>query len=80
MQVRSWHGENDPGPKCPGCASSQPEGQGRDGGHVALRLFEFREIAERPTLAEFRERLHKRKPLPVALDTGGLLREERTAR
>jgi predicted nucleic acid-binding protein len=42
-------------------------------------LAEFREIAERPTLAEFRERLHKRKPLPVALDTGGLLREERTA-
>ena len=43
-------------------------------------LVEFREIAERPTLAEFRERLHKRKPLPVALDTGGLLREERSAR
>jgi antitoxin FitA len=43
-------------------------------------LGEFREIAERPTLAEFRERLHKRKPLAVALDTGGLLREERTAR
>ena len=40
-------------------------------------LGELREIAERPTLAEFRERLHKRKPLPVALDTGGLLREER---
>ncbi len=31
-------------------------------------------------LGEFRERLHKRKPFPVALDTGGLLREERTAR
>jgi antitoxin FitA len=43
-------------------------------------LGELREIAERPTLAEFRERLHKRKPLPVALDTSGLLREERTAR
>src|ERR1035438_5750918 len=43
-------------------------------------LAELREIAERPTLAEFRERLHKRKPLPVALDTSGLLREERTAR
>jgi plasmid stability protein len=43
-------------------------------------LGELREIAERPTLAEFRERLHKRKPLSVALDTGGLLREERTAR
>jgi antitoxin FitA len=43
-------------------------------------LGELREIAERPTLAEFRERLHKRKPLPVALDTSGLLREERTSR
>jgi plasmid stability protein len=43
-------------------------------------LDEFREIAERPTLAEFRERLHKRRALPVALDTGGLLRKERTAR
>ena len=43
-------------------------------------LVELREIAERPTLAEFRERLHKRKPLPAVLDTGGLLREERSAR
>jgi antitoxin FitA len=43
-------------------------------------LGELREIAERPTLAEFRERLHRRKPLRVALDTGGLLREERIAR
>jgi plasmid stability protein len=43
-------------------------------------LAELREIAERPTLAEFRERLHKRKPLEVALDAGGLIREERTAR
>jgi plasmid stability protein len=42
-------------------------------------LSEFREIAERPTLAEFRERLHKRKPLRAVLDTGGLLREERSA-
>src|SRR6266436_3186221 len=31
-------------------------------------------------LGEFRERLHKRKPLPAALDTSGLLREERAAR
>src|ERR1700677_676743 len=43
-------------------------------------LVELREIAERPTLVEFRERLHKRKPLPIVLDTGGLLREERSAR
>jgi plasmid stability protein len=43
-------------------------------------LGELREIAERPTLAEFRERLHTRRPLRVALDTAGLMREERAAR
>jgi antitoxin FitA len=43
-------------------------------------LGELREIAERPTLAEFRERLHKHKPLPAVLDTAGLLRQERAAR
>lgn len=43
-------------------------------------LGEFREIAERPTLAEFRERLHTRRPLRVVLDTATLVREERAAR
>ncbi len=43
-------------------------------------LGELREIAERPTLAEFRERLHGRKPVAVALDTASMLHEERTAR
>jgi antitoxin FitA len=43
-------------------------------------LGELREIAERPTLAEFRERLHTRRPFPAALDTAGLVREERAAR
>jgi len=43
-------------------------------------LGELREIAERPTLAEFRERLHKRKPVAVTPDTADLLREERAAR
>jgi plasmid stability protein len=43
-------------------------------------LGELREIAERPTLAEFRERLHTRRPFPAALDTPGLVREERAAR
>ncbi len=43
-------------------------------------LGELREIVERPTLAEFRERLHTRRPLPVTLDTAGLVREERAAR
>lgn len=43
-------------------------------------LGELREIADRPTLAEFRERLHTRRPFQVALDTAGLVREERAAR
>jgi len=43
-------------------------------------LGELREIAQRPTLAEFRERLHKRRPLSIALDTAGLVRQERAAR
>jgi antitoxin FitA len=43
-------------------------------------LAELREIADRPTLAEFRELLHKRSPHPAALDTSGLLLEERAAR
>jgi len=43
-------------------------------------LGELREIAERPTLAEFRERLHTRRPVQAALDAAGLLREERVAR
>jgi len=40
-------------------------------------LSEIREIAERPTLAELRERLHKRRPVAAELDTARLLREER---
>jgi len=43
-------------------------------------LGELREIAERPTLAEFRDRLHTRKPIAVAPDTARLTREERAAR
>lgn len=43
-------------------------------------LVELREIAERPTLAEFRDRLHTRRPVDTALDTAALLREERAAR
>ena len=43
-------------------------------------LGELREIAERPTLAEFRERLHARRPVSGSLDTAGLVREERAAR
>lgn len=43
-------------------------------------LGELREIAERPTMAEFRERLHTRRPVSVDLDTAALVREERAAR
>ena len=43
-------------------------------------LRELQEIANRPTLTGFRDRLHKRKPLSVALDTARLVREERRPR
>lgn len=43
-------------------------------------LREIREIAERPTLAELRERLHRRRPVSAQIDTARLLREEREAR
>ena len=40
-------------------------------------LTEIKELAERPTLAEFRMRLHKRKPVLARLDTARLVREQR---
>ena len=43
-------------------------------------LAEIREIAERPTLAEMRDRLRTRKPVAAELDTASLVREERDAR
>lgn len=43
-------------------------------------LGELWEIAERPTLAEFRAHLHTRKPVSVALDSAALMRDERAAR
>ena len=65
-----------------------------DGFHCALKsraslagmslseylLAELREIAERPTLAEFRERLHKRLPVSMDVDAARILRQEREAR
>jgi len=42
-------------------------------------LAEIKEIAERPTLAELRDRLHTRKAVTLALDTARLVREEREA-
>lgn len=43
-------------------------------------LAEIREIAQRPTLQELRERLHKRRRVSVTLDTAQLVREERETR
>ena len=43
-------------------------------------LAEIREVAERPTLAELRARMHQRKPVAVPIDTGRLVREERDSR
>ena len=43
-------------------------------------LAEIKEIAERPTLAELRERLHRRKPISARINTARLVREERDAR
>lgn len=43
-------------------------------------LAEIKEIAERPTLAELRERLHKRKRTAAQLDTARLVQEEGEAR
>jgi antitoxin FitA len=43
-------------------------------------LSEIREIAERPTLAELRDRLRTRKAVTLLLDTARLVSEEREAR
>jgi antitoxin FitA len=43
-------------------------------------LSEIREIAERPTLTELRDRLHQRRPVTVPIDTARMVREEREAR
>jgi plasmid stability protein len=43
-------------------------------------LTEIKEIAERPTLAELRERLHTRKAVTTPLDSAFMVREERGTR
>ena len=42
-------------------------------------LSEIKEIAERPTLAELRERLQKREPVLAQCDSDRLVRNEREA-
>ena len=63
-------------------SSPKPEGEGRNVGMSlsGYLLKEFREIAARPTLSEFRKRLHARESIPDALDTARLLREDRAVR
>jgi plasmid stability protein len=43
-------------------------------------LSEIKEVAERPTLAEMRERLHKREPVLTKLNSAHMIREERDGR
>jgi antitoxin FitA len=43
-------------------------------------LKELAEIAERPTLSELREQLHKRKPVTAQFDTARMLQQERETR
>ena len=43
-------------------------------------LVELKEIAQRPTLSELRERLHKREAVALPFDSARLLREERENR
>lgn len=43
-------------------------------------LAEIKEIAGRPTLAELRERLHRRQRVTVDFDSARMIREERATR
>ena len=43
-------------------------------------ISEIKEVADRPTLAEMRERLHQREPIAITVDTARLVREERDSR
>ena len=43
-------------------------------------LSEIRESAKVPTLAEFRERLHKLEPVTITIDSVRIVREEREER
>ena len=43
-------------------------------------LAEIEDLAQRPTIAELRQRLHKRKPVVADLATASFVREEREAR
>ena len=46
----------------------------------AFLLSEIRQLAERPTIGELRERLHRREPVNLKISAGRAVREERDAR
>jgi antitoxin FitA len=43
-------------------------------------LAEIRELAERPTIEEVRERLHRREPVTLKISAARAVREERDSR
>ena len=43
-------------------------------------LSEIRQLAERPTIGELRERLHQREPVNLKISAARAVREERDAR
>lgn len=43
-------------------------------------LAEIKEVSERPTLAELRERLHRRQSVSLRLNTARVIQEERRPR
>ncbi len=43
-------------------------------------LSEIRQLAERPTMGELRERLHRREPVKLKISAARAVREERDAR
>lgn len=43
-------------------------------------LSEIRQLAERPTMEELRERLHRREPVKLKMSAAQAVREERDAR
>jgi len=43
-------------------------------------ISEIKEVAEKPTLSEFRERLSRREPVELGADIARMIREDREAR
>jgi hypothetical protein len=76
------HVKDNPASQCARCSASHlenPRGNSRHSLSDYL-LMEIREVVERPTLTELRERLHGRQPVSVDLDTARPVQEERDTR